>query len=73
MVILLRFFGEKKQFLYNVLYAVEFFILVIVCTSLWGLKGFVWACMAANLIRLLLVVVLGYVGVLRTARSKENS
>ena len=55
------------------LYAVEFFILVIVCTSLWGLKGFVWACMAANLIRLLLVVVLGYVGVLRTARSKVNS
>ncbi len=72
LVILLRFFGEKTQFRCNMIYAVEFFACVGVGTYLWGLDGFVWSCMAANLIRLAVVVIWGYIGTRRSAPTEET-
>jgi len=60
-IILLKFRGEKKQFAFNVIYAVEFFALTVPCTVLWGLNGFVWSSLGANALRFLMVAVWGAV------------
>ncbi len=60
LVVLLRFRGEKKQFLMNLVYAIEFFLLVFLGTSLFGLVGFVWATLIANVLRFVLIVLWGF-------------
>ena len=67
MIVLLRFKGEKKQFIFNTGYAVEFLVCVIVGTVLYGLDGFVWAVLIANLIRFLAALIWGFVGNKRQA------
>jgi len=62
MTILLRFKGEKKQFIFNAAYAVEFFICVITGTVLGGLPGFAWAIVIANGIRFVAAVIWGFIG-----------
>lgn len=62
MIILLRFKGERKQFLFNGIYAVEFFTCVIVGTVLNGLDGFVWAILIANALRFVMALVWGFLG-----------
>ena len=59
---LLRFKGEKDQFIFNALYAVEFFACVAVGTLLGGLWGFAWAVVLANGIRFVAALIKGYVG-----------
>ncbi len=61
LVILLKFRGEKKQFLFNLGYAIEFFAIVITGTALWGLNGFVYSALAANAIRFIAVIVWGFI------------
>lgn len=61
LVILLKFRGEKKQFLFNLAYAVEFFAIVIVGTYLGGLDGFVYSALAANAIRFIAVIIWGFI------------
>ena len=61
LVILLKFRGEKKQFLFNACYAVEFMAIVIVGTWLGGLNGFVYTCLAANAIRFVAVIIWGFI------------
>ena len=60
LVILLKFRGEKKQFLFNVFYAVEFFALTIPATALFGLEGFVFSSLVANAIRFVAVLLWGF-------------
>ncbi len=69
MIILLRFKGEKKQFLLNGIYAVIFFGCVAVGTALGGLRGFVNSILLANLLRFAAAVVWGFFG----KRKKEES
>lgn len=61
LVILLKFRGEKKQFLFNAFYAVEFIAIVVVGTWLRGLDGFVYTCLAANAIRFVAVIIWGFI------------
>lgn len=61
LVILLRFRGEKKQFLFNAAYALEFFIIVIAGTAVHGLRGFVYSSLAANAIRFVAVMIWGFI------------
>lgn len=61
LVILLRFFGEKKQFLLNLIYGITFFTTTIICTKLNGLNGFVYSSLAVNGLRLLIVIVFGFI------------
>ena len=61
LVILLKFRGEKKQFLFNACYAVEFMAIVIVGTWFGGLNGFVYTCLAANAIRFVAVIIWGFI------------
>ena len=61
LVILLKFRGEKKQFLFNAFYALEFMAIVIVGTWLGGLDGFVYTCLAANAIRFVAVIIWGFI------------
>ncbi len=70
LVVLLKFNGEKRQFLINAVYGAEFFILVIVGTALGGLGGFVTASLVANLLRFLGVALLGFWAVRQ--RKQEN-
>ena len=63
LVILLKFRGEKKQFLFNVGYALEFMIIVIVGTRLGGLDGFVYSALAANAIRFIAVIIWGFLSI----------
>ena len=59
---LLRFKGERDQFIFNALYAVEFFICVAIGTALGGLWGFALAVVLANAIRFVAALIKGYVG-----------
>lgn len=61
LVILLKFRGEKKQFLFNTFYMIEFMAIVILGTWLWGLDGFVYTCLAANAIRFVAVIIWGFI------------
>ncbi len=63
LVILLKFRGEKKQFLFNMGYAAEFLIIVLVGTLLFGLDGFVYSCLAANAIRFIAVILWGFISI----------
>lgn len=60
LVILLRFRGEKKQFLFNLGYAAEFLTIVVAGTYMGGLDGFVYSALAANAIRFASVVLWGF-------------
>ncbi len=71
MIILLRFKGEKKQFVFNAAYAVEFFACVIIGTVLHGLSGFVWAVLIANAIRFIAAMIWGFLGNKRQASLTE--
>ena len=59
---LLRFKGERDQFIFNAVYAAEFFICVAVGTVLGGLMGFALAVVFANAIRFIAAVIKGFVG-----------
>lgn len=61
LVVLLRFYGEKKQFVFNLCYAVEFFTLVTLGVHFFGLKGFVYAGLIANALRFFAVVLWGFI------------
>lgn len=61
LVILLKYRGEKKQFFINLAYLVEFFALIIVGTYAFGLTGFVYFALAANLLRFVAVVLWGFI------------
>ena len=63
LVILLKFRGEKKQFLFNIGYAIEFMLIVIVGTRLGGLDGFVYSALAANAIRFAAVIIWGFLSI----------
>ncbi len=61
LVILLRFFGEQKQFLLNLIYGIIFFIATIISTKIYGLNGFVWSSLAVNALRFILFVIFGFI------------
>ena len=60
MMVLLRFKGEKKQLIFNVGYAVEFFSAVAISTFIGELTGFVYGILIANAIRFTAVVIWGF-------------
>lgn len=62
MTALLKFKGEKRQFIFNVSYAVIFFAAVILGTSLYSLEGFVYAVLIANAIRFVGAAAWGFIG-----------
>ncbi len=62
MAILLRFKGERRQFVFNTCYAVEFFLCVALGTVFGGLNGFVWCILLANAIRFFAAMIWGFVG-----------
>ena len=68
MIVLLHFKGEKKQFIFNSAYAVEFFACVAIGTAIGGLTGFVWSILIANAIRFLAAIIWGFSG--RKSRSQ---
>lgn len=61
LVILLKFRGEKNQFLFNLAYVIEFFAIVILGTYFGGLDGFVYSALAANAIRFIAVIIWGFI------------
>lgn len=61
MVVLLRFYGEKKQFMLNALYAIVFFTTTIISVKFYGLEGFTYASLAVNVFKLLAVTVFGLI------------
>ena len=62
MTILLRFKGEKRQLLFNAIYAVIFFVCVVIGTVLRGLRGFALAILLANGIRFFAALLWGFWG-----------
>lgn len=72
LVVLLRFYGEKRQFLFNLIYAIIFFAMCIVCTILFGLNGFVYASLVTNALRLALVAIIGSFLCKKDDRSVNN-
>lgn len=60
LIVVLRYAGEKKQFLLNLVYGVAFFLLTVLGTWKGGLSGFLWASVGANALRYLLVVIWGF-------------
>ena len=70
--ILLRFQGERDQFVFNTLYAIEFFAFVIVGTTLGGLWGFSLAVVLANAVRFLAAILKGFAGAKIKTTFKET-
>lgn len=73
MATLLRFKGEKKQFIFNTGYAVEFFACVILGTVLGGLNGFIWAIVLANALRFVGALIWGFIPTKNIAPSEEQA
>lgn len=69
MMILLRFCGEKKQLIFNGIYAVIFFGAVAAGTLLGGLSGFILSILLANAFRFAGAVIWGFL----VAGKKEES
>ncbi len=72
LVVLLRFRGEKMQFFFNLGYVIEFFALSITGTYLWGLNGFLWSSLLANALRLVAVVLWGFLPERKQAVAKDT-
>ncbi len=70
LIVLLKFNGEKRQFLINSVYCAEYFVIVTALTAALGLGGFVTGTLIANAVRFFGVVVLGYFSV--AAANKNN-
>lgn len=60
LVVLLKYLGEKKQFLFNLCYCILFFVFAILGAYLWGLDGFVYATLLVNALRFLVVTLWGF-------------
>lgn len=69
LIVLLKFNGEKRQFLINSVYSAEFFVIVTALTAWLGFYGFVTGTLIANAVRFFGVILLGYFSV--AAKSKE--
>lgn len=63
LIVLLKFNGEKRQFLINSIYCAEFYLTVTAMTALMGLQGFVLGTLIANAVRFFGVLTLGYFSV----------
>ncbi len=61
LVVLLKFRGEKKQFVCNIIYGVIFFASTLTFTYLYKLEGFVISSLVANAIRFIYVSIWGFV------------
>jgi len=72
LIVLLKFNGEKRQFLINAVYCVEFFVIVTALTAALGLNGFVTGTLIANAVRFFGVVVLGYFSVATAKKQIQN-
>ncbi|MBQ8140449.1 MAG: hypothetical protein IJ038_01995 [Clostridia bacterium] len=72
LVILLRFCGEKKQFLFNLGYAVEFLAIVLIGTWQGGLDGFVYSSLIANAVRFLAVIIWGAFAAAKKPKASEQ-
>ncbi len=70
LIVLLKFNGEKRQFLINSIYCAEFFVIVTALTAFLGLSGFVTGTLIANAVRFFGVIVLGYFSV-SAAKKKQ--
>lgn len=73
LVVLLRFFGERKQFLFNLFYFIVFFGLTIYGTISNSLSGFVYSSLVANLLRLAVVIVFGFLPLKQNIIEKEQN
>lgn len=60
LVVLLKFLGEKRQFLFNLCYCAMFFAFGITGAALWGLTGFVVSTLVVNALRFVVVMLWGY-------------
>ncbi len=72
LVILLKFCGEKNQFLFNLGYAIEFLVIVIAGTYFGELEGFVYSSLAANAIRFAAVIIWGIAVVIRSKKEPKR-
>lgn len=61
LVIILKFKGEKKQFMLNAGYAAVFLVFVCVGTFLYDLDGFVYCSLIANALRFAAIIVWGFI------------
>lgn len=62
-VVLMRFASEKYQLIINVVYFVIYLCLAIPFTIQWNVWGIAWATVIGNLLRILLIGILGEVGI----------
>lgn len=60
-VILLRFTEEKYQLYINIVYLIVFLIVAVPMTMAWKLWGMAWALLIVNLIKILVIAVIGRV------------
>ena len=72
LIVLLKFNGEKNQFIMNAAYCAEYFILVTVFTATDGLAGFVWGTLIANAIRFFGVIALGFISAFRAPKKEAD-
>lgn len=70
-VILLRFTDEKYQLYINLIYLAVFAVLAVPMTYVWQLWGMAWALVIVNLIKILVVAIVGKVQLGMLAKSQE--
>ena len=72
LLVLLKFKGESKQFLCNVIYIAVFLALAIPGAKLDGIDGFILASVIANALRLIIVVIWGYTPTKRSDAAEQE-
>lgn len=70
-VILLRFTDEKYQLYINLIYLAVFVALAVPMTYVWQLWGMAWALVIVNVIKILVVAVVGKIQLGRIAKSQK--
>lgn len=70
-VVLLRFTDEKYQLYINLIYLAIFAVLAVPMTYVWQLWGMAWALVIVNLIKILVVAIVGKVQLGRLAKSQK--
>ena len=63
MVVILAFTGEKLQLYINAVYAALFAIIVIPAAIVLGIAGVAWGLVLVNLLRFVIVYVIGILGI----------
>ena len=71
MTVVLRFAPERYQLIMGVIYAILFFAAVVPAMYLYKIWGAVWGLLAVNVVKFLLITMLGFLALSKNERKER--